>query len=337
LATTPIELALQKCAACANPLPPGALVCPLCHTLVHAANLEQLAAGARQLETEGRISDARQVWIHALPLLPAESEQAKWTKNKIAALHTEIANVGTTKPSSANDWAKKFGPLAPLLVLISKAKFLLALLKFNFLFSFLSFIWIYCVLFGWKFGLGFAVLILIHEMGHYIDVRLRGLPAELPIFVPFFGAYVRWRGLNVSKQTSAYVSLAGPLAGFVGSAACCFIYFQTRDPLWAALAHTGAWLNVLNLIPVFMLDGASAMDALALWGRIGVITTSVALWALVGDGVFILVAAGTGYRLFTKDRPKEPSFGATAYFIAVLCLLALVLKITPGQGAFSTH
>jgi Zn-dependent protease len=336
LATTPIELNL-KCAACANPLPPGALVCPLCHTLVHAANLEALAAAARQLEEEGQISSARQAWMQMLPLLPPNSTQAEWTKKKIAALHAEIANVGATKPSTKNDWAKKFGPLAPLLVLLSKAKFLLALLKFNFLFSFLSFIWIYCLLFGWKFGLGFAVLILIHEMGHYVDIKLRGLPVEMPVFIPGIGAYVKWRALNVTLQTRALVSLAGPLAGFVSAAACCFIYFQTHDPLWAALAHTGAWINVLNLIPVFMLDGGEAMNALEFWGRIAVLTTAIALWAWMREGVFILVAAGTAYRLFTKDRPNQPSYAATAYFIAVLCLLALVLKITPGQGVFQSH
>ncbi|MGD0305912.1 MAG: site-2 protease family protein [Candidatus Acidiferrales bacterium] len=336
MATTPIEL-IPKCAACANALPSAALVCPLCHTLVHGAELEGLAAAARQLEEEGQVSTARQAWMRMLPLLPPDSTQAEWTKKKIAALHAEIANAGLTKPSTKNDWAKKFGPLAPLLVLLSKAKVLLALLKFNFLFSFLSFIWIYCLLFGWKFGLGFAVLILIHEMGHYIDIKSRGLPVEMPVFIPGLGAYVKWRALNVTLQTRAYVSLAGPLAGFVSSAACCFIYFQTHDRLWAALAHTGAWLNALNLIPVFMLDGGEAMNALAMWGRIAVLTTCVALWAYLGEGVFILVAAGTGYRLFTKDYPKQPSYAATAYFLAVLCLLALVLKITPGQSLFRTH
>jgi Zn-dependent protease len=318
-------------------VPPGAVVCPLCHTLVHAANLEGLAAAARQLEADGHISDARQAWMQMLPLLPANSEQADWTKKKIAALHTEIASVGLTKPSIRNDWAKKFGPLAPLLVLLSKAKGLLFLLKANFLLSFLSFIWLYAVLFGWKFGLGFAVLILIHEMGHYTDIKSRGLPVEMPVFIPGLGAYVKWRALNVSLETRAYVSLAGPLAGFVSAAACCFIYFQTRDPIWAALAHTGAWLNVLNLIPVFMLDGGEAMNALAMWARIAIFTTCIALWAAVSDGVFLLVAAGTAYRLFTKDRPREPSYRAAAYFLAVLCLLALVIKITPGHGAFSSH
>src|SRR2546429_5828250 len=34
------------------------------------------------------------------------------------------------------------------------------------------------ILYGAGFGVGFAALILAHEMGHYIDIRRRGLPAE---------------------------------------------------------------------------------------------------------------------------------------------------------------
>jgi hypothetical protein len=36
---------------------------------------------------------------------------------------------------------------------------------------------------GEKFGVGFAVLILIHEMGHYIDIRRLGLPPSKKILI----------------------------------------------------------------------------------------------------------------------------------------------------------
>jgi hypothetical protein len=56
---------------------------------------------------------------------------------------------------------------------------------------------------GWAFGLGFAALILVHEMGHYIDITRRGLPADMPVFLPGLGAYVRWRALGVPDETRA--------------------------------------------------------------------------------------------------------------------------------------
>src|SRR6202050_2211738 len=105
-----------------------------------------------------------------------------------------------------------------------------------------------------KFGSGFALLILIHEMGHFIDIKRRGLPADMPVFLPGLGAYVRWQAMGVSQETRSAVSLAGPLAGFFASLACAALWWQTHDPLWASLARSGAILNVLNLIPVWVLD-----------------------------------------------------------------------------------
>ena len=55
-------------------------------------------------------------------------------------------------------WAKRLGPLAPLALLLAKAKtLLLALFKLKFLFSFVAFLGVYWALYGAWFGIGFAV------------------------------------------------------------------------------------------------------------------------------------------------------------------------------------
>src|ERR1700730_113988 len=112
--------------------------------------------------------------------------------------------------------------------------------------SFLAFVVIYSAASGVKFGIGFAVLILIHEMGHFVDIKRRGLPADMPVFLPGLGAYVRWQALGVPLETRAAVSLAGPLAGFLASLACAGLWWQTGHPFWAALARVGALLHLLN-------------------------------------------------------------------------------------------
>ena len=95
-------------------------------------------------------------------------------------------------------WLRLLGPLAPLAILLVKGKFLLALFKLKFLLSFGTFIAFYWALFGLKFGVGFALLILVHEMGHFVAIKRRGLPADMPVFLPGFGAYVRWTALGVT-------------------------------------------------------------------------------------------------------------------------------------------
>jgi Zn-dependent protease len=188
-----------------------------------------------------------------------------------------------------------------------------------------------------KFGLGFAALIFLHEMGHFIDIKRRGLPAEMPIFLPGLGAYVRWQALGVSRETRAAVSLAGPLAGFLAAAGCAFVWWQTGNGLWAALARASAWLNVLNLIPVWVLDGGQAALALDKQERVWVLTSSVALALLLGQNVFYLVALGAGFRIFTKDLPPQPSRVSTAYYISVLTALGLVMWYLPGPVTFGSR
>jgi Zn-dependent protease len=217
--------------------------------------------------------------------------------------------------------------------LLAKSKtLLLALFKLKFIFSLFAFMGVYWALFGPAFGIGFAVLILVHEMGHYLDIRRRGLPADMPVFLPGLGAYVRWTALGVTRQTRAAVSLAGPLAGFLGAAVCAALWYRTGYGLWAALARVSAGLNILNLTPVWILDGGQAANALSKAERFVLLAVCLLFWLLLGEGIFFLVAAGVVYRLFTKDLPPQPSPAIAAYFVGVLASLALVLWLMPGQG-----
>src|SRR5207237_9847760 len=147
------------------------------------------------------------------------------------------------------NWARKLGPLGPIVLLLAKGKtFLLAIFKLKFLLSFGAFIGIYWGMYGAAFGIGFAMLILVHEMGHFIDVKRRGLPAEMPVFLPGLGAYVRWQAMGVLIEARAAVSLAGPLAGFAAAAACVLLWRATGNTIWAALARAGAWPNVQHSV-----------------------------------------------------------------------------------------
>jgi len=126
--------------------------------------------------------------------------------------------------------------------------------------------------------------------------------------------------------------LAGPFAGWLAAAACALLWWKTGDGLWAALARAGAWLNVLNLIPIWMLDGGQAILVLNKFERITLLTSCLALALLLREGVFLLVAAGAVYRLFTKDVPADPSRVTTACFVGVLACLGALMWLMPGQG-----
>jgi Zn-dependent protease len=313
-------------------LPADALECAHCHALVYGSELEEIALAARQLEQHQEYLEARDLWMQALQKVPQEASQAGWIRANIERLGHVATNksqpqraIGSSTPS----WTRRFGPFAPLLALLAKGKFLLSLFKLKFLLSLGSFIAIYWVLYGVRFGIAFALLILLHEMGHYVEIRRRGLPAEMPVFLPGIGAYVRWSAMGVTTETRSYVSLAGPCAGAVGAGVCAIMWWQTGDGFWVGLASLTAMLNLLNLIPVWVLDGGQTIAALDKNERIALTVAAILLAALFGQPLFLLVAAGAAYRVFTQDLPPTPSYGVAVYYLLVLVGLGFLMQLAP--------
>jgi Zn-dependent protease len=123
----------------------------------------------------------------------------------------------------------------------------------------------YSLIWGWPFALGFVLLLLIHEMGHVIQLRREGIQASAPMFIPFLGAVVSAKSLGGNALAEARVGLAGPVLGSLGAALLIPIWLLTGDDFWRALAFTGFFLNLFNLLPVVPLDGGRAMAAMAPW------------------------------------------------------------------------
>jgi Zn-dependent protease len=121
----------------------------------------------------------------------------------------------------------------------------------------------YAWLWGFPFAAGFVVLLFVHEMGHVIQLRREGIKASAPMFIPFLGAVIGTRSLGDNALAEARVGLAGPILGSVGAAACILIWHATGNDIWRALAFTGFFLNLFNLLPVVPLDGGRAMAAMA--------------------------------------------------------------------------
>ena len=115
---------------------------------------------------------------------------------------------------------------------------------------------VYALLFrDWRFAAGFVGLMLVHELGHYVAARQRGLHVGGMFFIPFVGAAVTLKDGFSNVRTQAYVAIAGPLAGTIAAVACYLLGRYTDTPLLIALAYMGLFLNLFNLLPLPMLDG----------------------------------------------------------------------------------
>ena len=156
--------------------------------------------------------------------------------------------------------ALKFGAkLKGLLLLLPKLKILTTSA------SMLVSVAAYSLIWGWQFALGFVLLLLVHEMGHVVQLRREGVPASAPLFIPFLGAVVGMKQAPKDAAVEARVGLAGPILGSLGCLVPLALHAATGNNLFQALAFTGFFLNLINLLPVLPLDGGRAMAALSPW------------------------------------------------------------------------
>jgi Zn-dependent protease len=183
---------------------------------------------------------------------------------------SQQARTGPARPQSAlrRAWQRFITVLAAVGAFLAKFGALLLKVKYvGLVLSMVVSIVAYSLFFGWSFAVGIVLLILVHEMGHVVELRRQGVPASAPLFIPFLGAFVNMRGSPRSAYQEALSGLAGPLIGTAASVVVAFWANATGSKFLMALAFFGFFVNLFNLLPVLPLDGGRAAAALhpALW------------------------------------------------------------------------
>lgn len=171
--------------------------------------------------------------------------------------------------------------------LLTNLKWLWGLLKFSkfgaTLLSMIISLWAYAVFYGWKFAAAIVYLIFVHEMGHVIAARQKGIATSPAVFIPFAGAFISMKDQPRDAGTEAYLAYGGPLAGLLSFLPAVPLYWWTQDPFWALVIYLGALINLFNLLPVSPLDG----------GRIvSVLSTKIWFFGLLALGALLFFSPG---------------------------------------------
>lgn len=172
---------------------------------------------------------------------------------------------------------------------------------------------VYAWVFGWRYAAGFVALLFVHEMGHYLAARQRGLNVGAPTFIPFVGAWIELKEMPHDAETEAYVGLAGPLVGTLGALAC---YFAARDMGHAgnwlmAVAYSGFFLNLFNLIPLSPLDGGRITAVLSprIWLLGAPMLLAMFWWRPSPMLILLAVLAGPQVLKAWRHRADDPAHG----------------------------
>src|SRR5437764_6059397 len=239
-------------------------------------------------------------------------------------MNNETQSTEFAPPRTETGWSrikKALGPVAIVGVVIAKffAKlkfFILPALKFLPILlksggTMVLMIWVYTMMWGWKFAVGFVVLLLVHECGHLIVAKKFGLKVGAPVFIPFMGAFIALKEAPRNAWMEACVGIGGPMLGSLGAFACNSIGEITEIPIFFALAWFGYFLNLFNLTPVGMLDGGRIVTALSRWLWLpGFAILLWFGWKYPNFIVWLMVIASLPriYSLFRKRTEEERSY-----------------------------
>ncbi|HYH07347.1 MAG TPA: site-2 protease family protein [Thermoanaerobaculia bacterium] len=206
--------------------------------------------------------------------------------------------------------------------------------------SFVVTIAAYATQFPLAIVVGFVVITLIHEVGHALAIRMKGLRAGFMVFIPFVGGAVTLKDQPHSAYDDALIGLAGPFAGTLASLVCLQVYKWTDDPLWLLIAFLGFALNLFNLLPIGMLDGGRISAAVTKW-----------MWVFGGAAVvykvfdqpnpltiiIAVLAAFQVYASIVREQTDKRFYEVTAPQRAAIAVLYFALVIFLGHQTWMTY
>ncbi len=222
-------------------------------------------------------------------------------------------------------------------LLLVKGKSLLALLKFGKLggaiLSMAISIGAYALIYPWGFALGIVVLLFIHEMGHVLAAKVKGLPVSAPLFIPFLGAMITMKKNPLDAKTEAYIAFGGPLLGSIGAAGVFLAAYLMDSPLLYSLAYIGFFLNLINLLPIHPLDGGRIATAVSRWLWLVGLIVGLGVIIYLRSILFFIIWALFAYDLYkkyVKGRNRNLVETANASFMVPVEHLYTQGAILPG-------
>lgn len=131
-------------------------------------------------------------------------------------------------------------------------------------FSIVLFVLVFMFLFSNEinFILALVIVLLIHEMGHFLMMKLFGYKNVRMLFIPLMGAFVHGKKDRYSQKESLIVIGAGPFPGLILGFLLMLFSQQLNSTLMFQSGLLFLFLNIVNLVPLDPLDGGQLFKLL---------------------------------------------------------------------------
>jgi len=206
--------------------------------------------------------------------------------------------------------------------------------------SFIVTIAAYTTQFPLTIVIGFVVITLIHEIGHAVVIRAKGLRAGFMVFIPFVGGAVTIKDQPRTVYDDALIGLAGPAAGTAASLICLQLYKWNGDPRYLLIATVGFVLNLLNLLPIGMLDGGRISAAVTKW--MWLFGGAAVVWKVIDQPnplvvIIAILAAFQVYASIVREKTDPRFYQITPAQRAGIAVLYFALVIFLGHQTWMAY
>lgn len=180
------------------------------------------------------------------------------------------------------------------------------------------------------FGIGLVLMLFIHEMGHVIALRMKHMPASLPVFIPFLGAAIFTPSMG-DRDTEAYIGIGGPILGTIGALLCFGLWAATggHSDLLLLISYIGIYINLFNLIPISPLDGGRITQAVGAGFKLLGLVLAIALVVHSQQPGMILVLI-----LILDSFSNMPLWLRPATAIGLLLCMIALFTLGSNDGLF---
>lgn len=207
---------------------------------------------------------------------------------------------------------------------------------------------VYGLAFGWAYGMGLVVIIAVHEFGHVVANRQKGIPSSLPIFIPFLGAFIQLKQFPKDAGDEAYIGIMGPLFGLAATLCALGVGIATGQAIFFAIAEIGFLLHVFNLMPVLPLDGGRTVGFWqwrawipGIFGALVILFYNPFTNQIRIDPIMLIIVALIVVSLAREPRAHQRSYISipvgTRWRFTVIWAAALALSVAGYWGVGQLH
>ncbi len=157
------------------------------------------------------------------------------------------------------------------------------------------------------------VVIIIHESGHFLFMKLFNYSNVKIFIVPLLGAFTKGKKQQVSQFQLCIIILAGPIPGIIIGSLIYYFNLDLKSETLKMLANSFLFINLLNCLPFYPLDGGRLIETLffkqnhivrVVFGIISIIALSF-LFLYSFSAVMLIVPVLIGFELYNETKHQK--------------------------------